>query len=444
MDGSTAECTTAGGQGAEQVTGPGDVPAERPGRRWRGLLAHRDFMLLWGGFTVSSLGTALSNLAVPILALAISGSPTLAGLVGAARYAPYLLLNALAGVLVDRWDRRLVMIVADLGRFAVLATVPLAYALDGLTVTHLALVAFLEGAGHVFSAVSHLSALPRLVPAEQVPSANAANEVGDSAASVGGSALFGVLVGAARNSTLGAVYAYAVDALTYLASGVSLLFVRGPLQGEREGSGRTSILDELKEGFAFLWRRRLLRLLMLLITAVNFLQAPLTLAAIVLATEQMGVGAGLIGLTMAGVGAATVLSGLAASRLTERIGLRALVLGSVLLWAVAAAVMALAPGPMPLATGVLITSVLWPVFAVAVVSYRLTATPDALQGRVNSAFRTLSFGAEPLGLALGGTLIAAAGSRAVFWGAAAGLALVLLGGAWAWRRLSAAGEAASG
>lgn len=80
--------------------------AATPKRRWRGLLTNRDFMIVWGGFTISSVGSALSNLAVPLLALGLSGSPTMAGLVGAARLAPYLLLNLLAGVFIDRWDRR--------------------------------------------------------------------------------------------------------------------------------------------------------------------------------------------------------------------------------------------------------------------------------------------------------------------------------------------------
>ncbi|MFF9502242.1 MFS transporter [Streptomyces sp. NPDC014656] len=410
------------------------APAVTSKRRWRGLLTNRDFMIVWGGFTVSSVGTALSNLAVPVLALGLSGSPVMAGLVGAARLAPYLLLNLLAGVFIDRWDRRRVMLVADLGRFAALATVPVAYAFGSLTIAHLAAVAFLEGVGHVFSAVAHLSALSKLVPEEQLASANALNEVADSAAGVGGSALSGVLIGLARNSTLGAVWSYAVDAVTYLLSGASLLFVRGSFQEERPADGRRSVTADLKEGMSFLWRQRLLRLLMLMVTSINFLQAPLHLATIVLATEDLGVNAGLIGLLLAGVGLGTVVSAFAASWLRERVSLRTLALGSVALWAVAAAATAAAQSVLLLAVGVLLTNLLWPVFAVSLVTYRLSVTPDHLQGRVNSAFRTLSFGVEPLGLALGGALIASLGPRSLFWGAAAGQFVILLGSAVAWRR----------
>ncbi|MEV7508678.1 MFS transporter [Streptomyces sp. NPDC091201] len=419
---------------AEETTSIPEAPSKAPPQgRWRGLLTNRDFMIVWGGFTVSSVGTALSNLAVPILALGLSGSPTMAGLVGAARLAPYLLLNLLAGVFIDRWDRRRVMIVADLGRFAALATIPVAYALDSLTIVHLAVVAFLEGVGHVFSAVSHLSALSKLVPEEQLASANALNEVADSAAGVGGSAISGALIGLARNSTLGAVYSYAVDAVTYLLSGASLLFVRKSFQEERTGAEPRSVKEDLKEGMSFLWRQRLLRLLMVMVTLINFLQAPLNLATIVLATDELGLNAGLIGLILAAVGLGTVVSAFAASWLRERIGLRTMALGSVALWAVAAAMMAAAPSLLLLATGLLITNLLWPIFAVSLVTYRLSATPDHLQGRVNSAFRTLSFGVEPLGLAIGGVLIASQGPRFLFWGAAVGLAVVFLGSIAAWR-----------
>ncbi|MFE1272891.1 MFS transporter [Streptomyces sp. NPDC058757] len=391
-------------------------------------------MIVWGGFAVSSVGTALSNLAVPVLALGLSGSPAVAGLVGAARLAPYLLLTLLAGVFVDRWDRRRVMLVADLGRFAALATIPVAYAFGVLTVTHLAVVAFLEGVGHVFSAVSHLSALPKLVPEEQLASANALNEVADSAAGVGGSALSGALIGLARNSTLGAVYSYAVDAVTYLLSGASLLLVRTSFQEQRPAGERRSVTADLKEGMAFLRRQRLLRLLVVMVTLVNFLQAPLHLATLVLATEDLGVNAGLIGLVLAAVGLGSVGSAFAASWLRERIGLRTLALGSVAVWTVAAAVMATAPSLVLLAAGVLLTNLLWPIFAVSLVTYRLSATPDHLQGRVNSAFRTLSFGVEPLGLAIGGVLIASQGPRFLFWTAAAGQFVILVGGTAAWRR----------
>lgn len=428
----------------KQPADPGPQAADTSKGRWRGLLTNRDFMIVWGGFTVSSLGTALSNLAVPILALGLSGSPTMAGLVGAARLAPYLLLNLLAGVFIDRWDRRRVMIVADLGRFAALATIPVAYAFDSLTIAHLAAVAFLEGVGHVFSAISHLSALSKLVPSNQLASANALNEVADSAAGASGSALSGALIGLARNSTVGAIYSYAVDAVTYLISGASLLFVRKSFQEERSTDEPSSVLADLKEGMSFLWHQRLLRLLMVMVTLINFFQAPLNLATIVLATEDLDINAGLIGLILAAVGLGTVASALAASWLRERVGLRSMALGSVFLWAVAAAMMASAPSIILLTAGLLITNLLWPIFAVSLVTYRLSATPDHLQGRVNSAFRTLSFGVEPLGLALGGVLIASLGPRSLFWGAAAGMIVILVGSVWAWSRMPATEEPATG
>ncbi|MFF3247407.1 hypothetical protein ACFYWY_27645 [Streptomyces sp. NPDC002870] len=119
-------------------------------------------------------------------------------------------------------------------------------------------------------------------------------------------------------------------------------------------------------------------------------------------------------------------------------------LGSVFLWAVAAAMMASAPSIILLTAGLLITNLLWPIFAVSLVTYRLSATPDHLQGRVNSAFRTLSFGVEPLGLALGGVLIASLGPRSLFWGAAAGMIVILVGSVWAWSRMPATEEPATG
>ncbi|MFJ5726871.1 MFS transporter [Streptomyces paradoxus] len=420
------------------------APPDARARRldtWRSLATNRDFMVLWGGFTVSSLGTALSNLAIPILALAISGSPLLVGLVSAARLAPYILLNLVAGVLIDRWDRRWVMVASDLGRFGALATVPVAYALDALTIGHLAVVAFVEGVGHVFHNVAQLSALPRVVPAKHLATANGLNEVGDSVASVSGPAISGVLIAQARNSTLGAVYGYVVDAVTYLLSGVALLFVRTPLQAEREPRRERSLWGDLREGMSYLWRQRLLRLLMVMTTLVNLFQAPLYLSTIVLATDDLDVDTALVGLVFSIAGLGPIVSALASGRLHERFGLRFLTLGPVLLWAVAAALTAGAPSVALLALGLTLTNVLWPVYSVAVVSFRLSRTPDELQGRVNSAFRTLSMGVEPLGVALGGVLVSTLGPRPLLWASAAGLLVTFAVCAGVWGRAQRADAA---
>src|SRR6185312_10013 len=129
---------------------------------WRNL----DFLLLWSGQTVSTLGTNISALALPLLVLALTHSPALAGLLAAARQLPYLLLSLPAGALVDRWDRKRTMIYCDLLRWLAVGSVPLAFVLGHLTLIQLYLVAFIEGTAYVLFSLAQISALPHVVESE--------------------------------------------------------------------------------------------------------------------------------------------------------------------------------------------------------------------------------------------------------------------------------------
>src|SRR5258706_949732 len=97
------------------------------------LLHNRDFMLLWSGQVVSTLGSMATSVIYPLLILALTNSPTAAGIAGALRFAPYLVLSLPVGALIDRWDRKRVMVVIELGRALAVGTIPAAMALDALS-----------------------------------------------------------------------------------------------------------------------------------------------------------------------------------------------------------------------------------------------------------------------------------------------------------------------
>src|SRR6266705_27890 len=113
---------------------------------WR----NRDYMLLWSGQLVSNIGTQVSQLAFPLLILALTQSPALAGIAAALRALPYLIFSLPAGALIDRWDRKLVMIVCDVGRALSMASIPFALAIGQLTVLQLFIVSAIEGTLYVF------------------------------------------------------------------------------------------------------------------------------------------------------------------------------------------------------------------------------------------------------------------------------------------------------
>ena len=174
----------------------------------RPLWLNRDFVLLWSGQTVSTLGTSVSLLALPLLALALTRSPAQAGFLAAVQSLPYLVFSLPAGALIDRWDRKRVMIRCDAARFIVYGSVPLAYALGHLTIAQLYLVALVGGTAFVFFNIAEVASLPRVVPEARLAQANAINAAAESSAQLVGPGLSGFIISLARTTASGASVAY--------------------------------------------------------------------------------------------------------------------------------------------------------------------------------------------------------------------------------------------
>src|SRR5579885_3013144 len=136
-----------------------EVITTRPKPLWR----NRDYLLLWSGQAISSVGSSASELALPLLILSITHSPAQAGFAGALRSLAYLLLGLPAGALIDRWDRKRLMIFCDAGRALALGSIPLALALNHLAMAQLYLVSLIEGTLYVFFSLAESAALPRVV-----------------------------------------------------------------------------------------------------------------------------------------------------------------------------------------------------------------------------------------------------------------------------------------
>src|SRR5262245_8908895 len=221
-----------------------------PSTLWR----NRDYWLLLGGQSVSDLGTGIARIALPLLVLSMTGSYAQAGLVGAIQLVPYVLLCLPAGALVDRWDRKRVMVVCDLGRTLCAASVAVALALGQLTLAHLYLVALVSGAFFVFFNLAEVAALPRVVAPAQLPTANAQYELAYESAS-----LIGPPLGSLCWS-LGHTLPFVADALSDAASVLSVLLIRTPLQAQAGHAARSRRLaEQIREGLLWLWAEPVVR-----------------------------------------------------------------------------------------------------------------------------------------------------------------------------------------
>jgi len=273
----------------------------------------------------------------------------------------------------------------------------------------------------VFFNIAEVAALPRVVPAAQLPRANALNESALSGATLLGPALSGALISLARTTIAGAALAYLLDSLSYLASVASLGFIRTPFQLDRSGVATQSLRRDIAAGLHFLWADQRLRIVALLAASIGVLSSPTDLAIIVLAQQRLHADARAIGLILSLGSVGGLLGSVVAPWVTARLRFGQIMVGTVVIEALAVALLAAATVPAMLVVGLAVVAVAIPIANVTQMSYRLALTPDALQGRVNSVFRLRFFGGQPLGLALGGALLGPLGPRAELGLVAVGL-----------------------
>jgi len=379
------------------------IRPERSTPLWK----NRDYMLLWSGQVVSTLGSGISGIVFPLLILALTNSPQAAGIAGALGSLPYLIFSLPVGALIDRWDRKRVMMLCDAGRALSLASIPVAMAFGVLTVWQLYANAFIEGTLFVFFNIAEVAALSRVVVKEQLPDASAQNE-----ASFGLAGIIAPSIGTFLYKVVGQMVPFVFDAVSYALSVFSLALIRTPFQGERAAAGtERHLLQEIREGLAWLWNQPLIRYIAVLTGGLNFSSAGSFLIIIVLA-QAKGADEALIG-TIFSIGSIGGIAGaLLGGRIQRRFRFGHVIISMVWIQALLFPLYAVAPDVLLLGVISALIFVTGPIYNVVQFSYRISIIPDALQGRVNSTFRLVAFGFQPLGAALSGVLIEQLG---VYW-----------------------------
>ena len=368
------------------------------------LRRNRDFMLLWSGQVVSTLGSMTSHVIYPLLILALTDSPTAAGLAGALRFVPYMIFSLPVGALIDRWDRKRVMVFSDLGRAVAVGSIPVAMALDLLTLAQVYIVCFIEGSLFVFFNIAEVAALPRVVPRPQLPEATAFNEAGFGVAGIVGPPL-----GTFLYQALGRGMPFVGNAISYLISFATLMAIKTRFQGEAVAT-RRDLRAEIAEGLRWLWSKPLIRVMAFVTGGFNLVSAAMPLAIIVLAKE-LGAGDAEIGVIFSIGGAGGILGSIVGGRIQRRFSFGQVIPATFWIAAFAFTLIVAAPGFIWIGVFAAAYFFVGPIYNVVQFSYRVALIPDALQGRVNSVFRLLAFGFMPLGAAISGVVIEHLGVR---------------------------------
>ncbi|MET0937678.1 MAG: MFS transporter [Gaiellaceae bacterium] len=392
-----------------------------------GLWRHSDFLKLWSAETISQVGSQVTGLALPFVAIVtLDVSAFEVALLGVVEFAPFILISLPAGVWVDRWPRRPILIVGDLGRAVLLASIPIAYGLDVLTIWQLYVVGFAVGVLTVFFDVAYMSYLPSLVSRDQLIDGNSKLEISRSGAQLAGPAIAGGLVQA-----ITAPFAILVDAVSFVASGLFVLRIRKheDVSARVEGrSASTGMRAELSEGLRYVLGHRYLRWIAASTATFNFFGNVMWTMFLVYAVRDLGLGAGTIGIIFAIGSAGYLVGALTTNRIAPKLGVGpAIVVGAAT--GVAALLVPLAPesDPIPyLVAAQVVTSFGVVLYNVTQGSFRQAITPERLQGRMNSVMRFIVWGVMPLGMLVGGFIASAFDLRAAIWVGAIGISFAFL------------------
>ena len=385
-----------------------------------GLWRHPDFLRFWAGRTTSVFGTLIGRLALAFTAILwLDATPLEIAVLGICDLAPGFLFGVVAGVWVDRLPRRTIMIWSDVGRFAVLATIPLAAFADALTIWQVFAVALARNTLDALFETAFQAYLPTLVGPGRVLEGNSKLSATASAAEFTGFGVAGWLV-----QLLTAPGAVLVDAISFLASAFAIWRIRAPeppVIGEGHEAG---LLRSAGQGIAVVAREPVLRSLATALVAFQLPMGAFGAIFVVFVTRELDIGPGLQGSIYA-IGGVTSLAGamVAARSRSWHLG-RSMAVAS-FLRSTGNLLPAMAAGPMParvslLAGGQCVTDPAWTFYEIHETSLRQAAAPAAALGRVTATFRAAEFGAGLVGMLVGGVLAQAIGLRATFVAAAAG------------------------
>jgi MFS family permease len=390
--------------------------------RFGGLWARPDFVRLWAAQGVSLFGSEITMIALPLTAVLVLGvSPAQMGFLAAAERLPFLLVGLLAGVLVDRWQYRSVLIGADIGRAVLFGSIPVAAALGLLRMEQLYVVALLAGCLTVFFDIAWQSYLPALVERSELADGNSKLEATRSVSEMAGPLLAGGLL-----TLVAAPFLIGIDALSFVASAACLRTIR--IDSKPSTSARKSLVKDIGQGLSLVRRHPLLRPIAVCSATLNLFFQMSMAVFILYITQTLQLPPAAVGVVF-GIGSLGALLGaLLASRAAKRFGTGPTIVGAAALSACGALGIALAASAGPAALVVLIVAqvvglVGVPIYNINQVSLRQAITPPELRGRVNATMRCLVWGTMPIGSLMGGFMAEAIGLRPTIAVAAAGMLL---------------------
>lgn len=391
-------------------------------RRRGGLWRHRDFRIFWIGETTSQVGTSVTGVALPLVAVeTLHASALLVTTLTAGTWLPWLFLGLPAGGWVDRLPRRAVMLVCDAVSFLAFVSVPVTAWLGALSIAQLLAVALLAGGSAVFFRTAYGAYLPTIIAAEDLPEGNAKLTGSSSAAQVGGPALGGAIAQLA-----GAVSGLLADAVSFAVSFGCLIAIHTRETPRTRAAHAPRLGAEILEGLRLVLADPLLRAILLFGALANFFLTGMNALEVVFLVRTVGIGPGAVGALFAVVSCGGVCGAILARPLARRWGSARAAVGADALGLPFALLLPLTVsgiGVLLWGGGLFVVDGCVVLANVLTASFIQARVPDDMLGRVTAFSGTASYSMMPLGALVAGALGTAIGVRAALWVLCAGIAL---------------------
>ena len=367
------------------------------------VLRNRNFQYLWAGQTVSTIGSQMSGLALPVLAVTmLQASEWQVGMMNAAGMSMFLLIGLPAGAWVDRWLKRRVMILADAVRMLVLFSVPFAWWAGVLDMTYIIISAAVISAANVFFDVAYQSVLPIMLPKEHMAKANSALETTNQTSMLAGPAVVGFLLSIVKAPIL-----MLADAVSFLVSLVSVALIKMD-ESTIAKKDRGRLRDDIAEGVKFVTKHPIISRITATTAVSNLFGSAVHTLTPILVLRTMDVPPALYGLAFTAAAAAGLVGAISAAKIGERFGQGNTVIGAMVLcgvamigFPIAASIGTISAFPIVIASEALL-SFSGLVYNITQVSARQALCPEHLLGRMNASIRFFVWGVMPISALLAG------------------------------------------
>lgn len=371
----------------------------------------RRFAVLWTAATVSFLGDGVTLVAGPLLVASLTRNPVLVSGAAFASSLPWLLFSLISGGLVDRLDRRQVMMMVDTVRALAIGVLGLAVLLDHVGIPLVYAVFFLLGTGDTLVRAAAGAIVPDVVPSALLERAN-----GRMAASIMGTGLVSGPLGGALY-LIGAALPFLLDAGSFAVAVVLLLFwLRGSFHAAgRSQAPRRALRSEIAEGVRWLARHRLLRTLALLMGLLNVTLMAALSVLVLLARQRLGLDSVGYGLLFTALAVGGLVGALIGERLIRWVTATVTLRGGLIIETLFHLVVATSRNPWVVGVAFAVFGVHGSLWGIVATSVRQRLTPPAMLGRVNSSYLFVVAGGNAIGALLGGAVAKGFGLAAPYW-----------------------------